>query len=636
MDQDIISSVWPEWSIVKQLGKGAYGVVYEAVRRDYSVESRAAIKVISIPASQAEVDSLYSDGFSVDDTKSYLSGIVNDFVGEIQLMESLKGVQNIVSVEDYKVVEHTDRIAWTILIRMELLTPLNAFLGADSLPEKAVVQLGIDICSALEICAMKKIIHRDIKPENIFINQFGDYKLGDFGVARKLENVTGGLSQKGTYNYMAPEVEKGTAYNETADIYSLGLVLYRFLNGKLLPFLTPETNKSPNERVIAVRRRLDGEPLNPPSEASPAVRDIILKATAYDPRARYKSASEMKRALNIALYSEQPPQVKENSPVTGQTVAPEDLDRTMSVRKASGDGMPAAPSLNGGGYRTNTDQIGSGVKKPVKSGKPDPYSGQSTVYRNVGEFGDKKKKPEKKKFPKLILVLAIIAGIYVIAARIGVIATIFSEKDEDISSVTADIPNIGASIVEKAFEEEQSEDTGEEKDSSGTGGSADLPVPEKASDDKTPTLNDFEWFLEFIDNYSEETLFSLDYIMDPEELNGNWKCIITEGNDQITEDPMDFYDCPGLLFTMEFDLSGDSGKATGHPYLAILDRDNISEDKREDFYFDCMFDNGTVVASGDAGEGFSAAFFIEDGELRGYGTYVLSDNTEWGIILTRP
>ncbi|MCR4655916.1 MAG: protein kinase [Lachnospiraceae bacterium] len=100
------------------------------------------------------------------------------------------------------------------------------------LPEKAVLKLGVDICSALEICAMKKVIHRDIKPENIFINEFGDYKLGDFGVARKLENVAGALSQKGTYNYMAPEVEKGTSYNETVDLYSLGLVLYRFLNRK--------------------------------------------------------------------------------------------------------------------------------------------------------------------------------------------------------------------------------------------------------------------------------------------------------------------------------------------------------------------------------------------------------------------
>ncbi|MCR4655915.1 MAG: hypothetical protein K5770_06785 [Lachnospiraceae bacterium] len=129
MENDVISSVWPEWSVVKQLGKGAYGVVYEAVRTDYTVESKAAIKVIKIPANDSEIESLRADGLSEDDTRSYLTGIVNDFVGEIQLMESLKGIQNIVSVEDYKVVEHKDRVGWTILIRMELLTPLTPLSG---------------------------------------------------------------------------------------------------------------------------------------------------------------------------------------------------------------------------------------------------------------------------------------------------------------------------------------------------------------------------------------------------------------------------------------------------------------------------------------------------------------------------
>ena len=113
------------------------------------------------------------------------------------------------SVEDYKVVEKKDEIGWDIYIRMELLTPFNSYVCDKTLSEQEVIKLGIDLCTALELCARRNIIHRDIKPENIFVNPFGDFKLGDFGIARKLENVTGGLSQKGTYNYMAPEIEKG-------------------------------------------------------------------------------------------------------------------------------------------------------------------------------------------------------------------------------------------------------------------------------------------------------------------------------------------------------------------------------------------------------------------------------------------
>ena len=298
MENDIISAVWPEWKKVKCINRGSFGVVYEAVRTDHGVESRAAIKVISIPQNDAELESLRSAGLSADATKTYLQEVVNDFANEIRLMESFKGFQNIVSVEDYKVVERNDRVGWDIYIRMELLTPLNTYISDKVLSEREVIELGCDICSALERCAQRNVIHRDIKPDNIFINEFGDYKLGDFGIARKLENMTSGLSQKGTYNYMAPEVEKGYSYDATVDIYSLGIVLYWLLNKRRLPFVSTEKKLlSPRDLVTANRRRLDGEPLPAPCNASPAMAEVILKACDPDPRKRFASAKEMKNAL---------------------------------------------------------------------------------------------------------------------------------------------------------------------------------------------------------------------------------------------------------------------------------------------------------------------------------------------------
>lgn len=227
MAMDVLKQIWPEWKIEgKPLGKGSFGVVYKAIRRDHNVESYAAIKVISIPTDPSEVDSLRSEGLDMNATRTYFQGIVNDFVSEIQLMESLKGIQNIVSVEDYKVVEKTNELGWDIYIRMELITSFNEYICDKKLTEEEVVKLGCDICTALEICSKRNIIHRDIKPENIFINDFGDFKLGDFGIARKLENMTGGLSQKGTPNYMAPEVANSNSYDNRADIYSLGIVSF--------------------------------------------------------------------------------------------------------------------------------------------------------------------------------------------------------------------------------------------------------------------------------------------------------------------------------------------------------------------------------------------------------------------------
>lgn len=351
MDIAGINRVWPEWEIDnKPLGKGSFGTVYKATRGDYGVECSAAIKVISIPQDEAEIDSLRSEGLSEENTKTYLQNVVNDFVSEIQLMVSFKGVQNIVSVEDYAVIEKSGEIGWDIFIRMELLNPLEHYLSDKRLSEKEVIKLGADICTALELCAKRRVIHRDIKPQNIFVNQFGDYKLGDFGIARKLENIFGAMSKKGTLNYMAPEVWKGFNYDSTADLYSLGLVIYKLMNSNRLPFLdTDRQLLNPNEKELALKRRLDGEMLPRPCEASPKFAEVILKACAPDPSMRYSSASEMKKALLSVIDDSY---ISENN----------DLEKTASVRHAN------TYQESEGTASIRKDQLGlGGVKRPVST-----------------------------------------------------------------------------------------------------------------------------------------------------------------------------------------------------------------------------------------------------------------------------
>lgn len=406
MSAEALRQIWPEWQIEgKPLGRGSFGVVYKAVRRDHNVESYAAIKVISIPADPSEVDSLRSEGLDLNATRTYLQSIVNDFVSEIQLMESLKGVQNIVSVEDYKVVERTDEIGWDIYIRMELLTSFNAYICDKKLTEKEVIRLGCDICTALEICAKRNIIHRDIKPENIFINDFGYFKLGDFGIARKMENMTGGLSQKGTFNYMAPEVANSGEYDARVDTYSLGIVLYRLLNGNRLPFLDTEKQLlNPNERRNAVDRRLRGEKLPAPCDASPVMAAVILRACAYDPDMRFASATEMKQALMKVANGTYQMGTDDPDKTTSVRRTPENYDRTTSVRRAP-DSYDKTTSVRRA--PSDYDKTTSVRKAPAAS---DQKSAPA-----VGTFGSAPKK--KSKLPAvLITILAIVlltgAGIF--------------------------------------------------------------------------------------------------------------------------------------------------------------------------------------------------------------------------------
>ncbi|MCR4594751.1 MAG: serine/threonine protein kinase, partial [Clostridiales bacterium] len=219
--------IFGNWYVDEKIGSGSFGMVYRLKREDFGKTYYSALKVIRIPLDESELRSIRSE-FETDESLSdYYSQFVQDFAKEIELMAELKGNSNIVSFEDHQFIRNEDGIGWTILIRMELLTPFADYQRENEIDNQAVVKLGIDICSALELCEMRKIIHRDIKPDNIFLSDKGDFKLGDFGIARELEKTTGGLSKKGTYSYMAPEVYTGKPYNNTVDIYSLGIVMYK-------------------------------------------------------------------------------------------------------------------------------------------------------------------------------------------------------------------------------------------------------------------------------------------------------------------------------------------------------------------------------------------------------------------------
>lgn len=293
-----INQVWPEWHEDCVLGEGSFGKVYRAKRVEYGRTFYSAIKVISVPKTQQEVKNARSQGMNDSEIYNYFQSLVDNLLNEITLMDNLKGAKNIVGIDDYKIIEHEGEIGWNIFIRMELLTTFDSFVSNPEFSQKDVIRLGVDICSALEVCEQNYIIHRDIKPDNIFVSRFGEYKLGDFGIARKLEATQANLSRKGTLNYMAPEVYKSEEYGASVDIYSLGLVLYTLLNNNRIAFLPPYPQPiTYKDNEEALSRRLSGAPLDPPCNANASLGATILKACAYYPEDRFSSATEFKNAL---------------------------------------------------------------------------------------------------------------------------------------------------------------------------------------------------------------------------------------------------------------------------------------------------------------------------------------------------
>ncbi len=303
-----ISKIWPGWTITERLGHGGFGHVYKATCAE--TDAVAAVKVITIPDNPDIIEDLRYSGRSDDEILAMCHEEAEHMMEEIKVMQKLKGSANIVSIEDSALRKKEDSIGYDIYIRMEYLIPLkNRIAELSPLTDEAVVKIGCDICSALEICHKKtaskrQIIHRDIKPDNILYHELSDaYKLGDFGIARERFDTTNTLTRGiGTARFIAPEVEAGSVYDHRADLYSLGLLLYFLRNRERLPFeylghVVDDTSVS-----RAKWKRVHGnEPIPPPIDASPALTEVILKACAYEPKDRYASAADMKEALLKAL-----------------------------------------------------------------------------------------------------------------------------------------------------------------------------------------------------------------------------------------------------------------------------------------------------------------------------------------------
>ena len=298
MDKDVPVSVWPEWELIEKIGEGSFGKVYKAKRTERGRSFYSAIKIISIPASKGELDSVRSEMNNEQSTREYFRNLVEDCIQEIYTMEHFCGNSHVVSFEDFKVVEYLDEIGWDISIRMEYLTSFMDYCTGKELTEKEVIKLGCDLAMALIYCRKLNIIHRDVKPENIFVSRFGDFKLGDFGIAREQAHTMSNMSKKGAYSYMAPEIYKGEKYDSSIDIYSLGIVLYKLMNQNRLPFLSLDKQLiTYRDKETALARRMAGEKMPAPVNASAAFSHIILKACAYEPGKRYRKPEDMLRDL---------------------------------------------------------------------------------------------------------------------------------------------------------------------------------------------------------------------------------------------------------------------------------------------------------------------------------------------------
>lgn len=239
---------------------------------------------------------------NIDDKTVAIKILKDEFLGNDEFIRRFKNESkaiavlshpNIVKVYD---VSFGDRIQYIVMEYIDGIT-LKEYIGQQKVvPWKEAVHFTVQILQALEHAHEKGIVHRDVKPQNIMLLQDGTIKVTDFGIARFSNKETRTMTDKaiGSVHYIAPEQARGSVTDGKADIYSVGVMLYEMLTGKL-PF---EADSAVSVAIMQLQN--DPKPLHEINSSIPGgLEEITLKAMRKEPKQRYNSAGEMLEAIEI-------------------------------------------------------------------------------------------------------------------------------------------------------------------------------------------------------------------------------------------------------------------------------------------------------------------------------------------------
>ena len=261
------------YEVLDLIGGGGMSLVYQA--KDTFLDRIVALKVLR-------------EQFTSD------IEFVRRFRREAQAVAKLSH-PNIVSIYD---VGQDGEIHYLVMEYIKGKTLKEIILEQGPLELAEIIDIAKQICDALEHAHENSIIHRDIKPHNILITRGKRVKVTDFGIARAATNITMTHTKDiiGSVHYFSPEQAKGEITGEKSDIYSLGIVLYEMVTGRL-----PFEGDSP---ISIALKHIQTEP-EPPSTFNPSIPDslekIILKAIQKDPQKRYDNVGSLRLELVSSL-----------------------------------------------------------------------------------------------------------------------------------------------------------------------------------------------------------------------------------------------------------------------------------------------------------------------------------------------
>ena len=341
------TQIWPGWDTVRVIGSGSCGTVYEIRKADDPTGSyRAALKVISVPATQEALQPYLEKGLSQAEMQAAFRKQAEAAIRALEPFDKLNGCPNIVCYEECMLVPQQDGIGWSILLRMPLMLPVADYFAKHGLNVKHVQRLGTELCTALERSAAYGLSHGNIKPGNILLDTGGEFMLTDFGMAPMMKEL-GITPNADSYSFMAPEVFRGACIGERSDVYSLGFVLYWLLNDCRVPFLPDGMDpKDPRALAQAHHTRFSTDRLPAPAHGRQTLRSAVLKACELDVSSRYPSAGALRAALSghsEAPAVQVPIQTPRQMPKAPQAPVPPPMPEYQAPVQAAYVAAPAYP-----------------------------------------------------------------------------------------------------------------------------------------------------------------------------------------------------------------------------------------------------------------------------------------------------
>lgn len=312
---------------------------YPAMPKDSN--DKYIVKVISVPASQVQLDALLLTGAyqTQEQAREYFHSLAEEILQEVSVLGKLSGYEGFLPYQASQMVEMDRGVGYNIYLLSPYKRSLERFCKKNTVTHLHAVNLGLDLCASMAVCRKLGYLYLDLKPSNIFVSKDNEFRVGDLGFVALDSLKFASMPDKYRSSYTAPEIADAfSSLNTTVDIYAIGMILYQLYNDGKLPKVTQE-------------------PLDPPAYADYEMAEIILKACAYKPEDRWQDPIAMGEAIvsymqrngvndvpivaPIIIPAAEIPAVDPETPADGDEVRAEAAAPAEDETPADGDGAPA-------------------------------------------------------------------------------------------------------------------------------------------------------------------------------------------------------------------------------------------------------------------------------------------------------